>query len=306
MTDQTDEKQIKDDSTAVLQKILAEIGETPEFKTIKIETIQKLLSGWSGHSMFKKMVSGRMIKKIDRDLAAARASQKTNIHEMELWEDIGKLITLGSKYVVLKDGAKPAGTAEFLEEPLKQVLSHTDFNDILDMAAATQAQGLSTQNMIHDVMARFPSKMEKIPALKQIKTVTHLKKKTLSLQNIENMPAETFDGTMTNLSESIHETTETLGIYFNAWVRVINRVLYIRPELGSSALSFLLSSIDRDELKTAVNRLIPDITESLKPIARDVMPALINGLCELLKPGPAEDRDELDEALANLNNILSP
>ena len=305
MTDQTDEKKIKDDGIAVLRKIMAEISETPEFKKIKSETIKKMLSDWSGPGVFKKMVSGRMIKKIEQELSTAKEPQKTDIREMALWKDIGKLITLGSRFITLKSRTNPQWTAELLETPLKHILMHADFDDILDMAAAGEAQSLSTQQMVQDVMAGFPSKMEKIPALKLKKAGTDLKKKTLSLQNMENMPPEMLEGGMANSIESLSYTTASLGAYFNAWVRVINKIHEVQPDIGSSTTSFLFSSIDRNELTAAVKWLLPDILESVQPFVRSAMPALINNLCELLEPVPGENHDELNEALANLKNILS-
>lgn len=304
MTDQI-EKQIKDEAIAVLHKIITEVGETPEFKKLKIEVIQKTLAGWAGHSIFKKAVSNRMVRKLEHELLEAELAPKTDIREMELWENIGKLITLGSKFMAQKDRTNPHGVAEFLEMPLKKILMNTDFSDIFKMVKASEARELSTQKMIQDIMTQFSSKAEIFPAIKLKKADTNLKKKSLILQNMGNMPPEMFESTMTNLLNILIELTATVGENINTWSRLINRIHELQPEIGLSTVSPLFSVIDWDELQAAVQRLMPDISESVKPVVRTVMPELINRLCEFLRPAPGEDHDALAEALANLRYILS-
>ncbi len=79
----------------------------------------------------------------------------------------------------------------------------------------------------------------------------------------------------------------------------------MRPDVAGAMLSSLFSVIDADDLNAAAKWIIPDVVESIKPLAGAVMPSVINALCSLITPAPGEDSAELDEALGNLGNILS-
>ena len=99
--------------------------------------------------------------------------------------------------------------------------------------------------------------------------------------------------------------TQEIGETLNIWLRVINSIHESQPDVALRPISSLFSILDWDELQTTAQWLVPDMVESIKPVAGAVMPSLINGLCELLTPSPGEDTGELDEALDNLRNILS-
>jgi len=426
------ENRFKDEAVAVFRQIMSEITQTPEFKKAKNDTVIKALSSWSGESMFKKMVSNRMHKKITEELKDAQYAPKTDINNVKVWENIGKLITLGSQYMAQKDKTDPNRVANMLEKPLTDLLRHTDFGIIYEMIAVSEARAIATQEKIQQVMGEFPTKSGILPAIKLKKTNTAIKKRNLSLKNMENMPPEMLLSSMLNLVKSLIEAkelgtlinqvselirkchtgnvilgeagksaieltllekladswpevdpvvfrkavvgllesyeavssavmasiseqpevfgelvssfglrknttiirkskkaalleefidesdgtaliekgladldTQEIGETLNTWLRIINSIHESQSDVALTPLSSLVSIIDLDELETAAQWILPNIIESIKPIAGAVMPSLINGVCELLTPEPGEDSEQIDEALSNLRNILS-
>jgi len=414
------EKQIKDEAAAVFRQIVSEVTETPEFKKAKNDAINKALASWAGQSIFKKMVSSRMSKKNAAESKDAEISPKT------------KMITLGARYMAEKDKTDPNRTANLLAKPIKDVLMNTDFGNIYEMVAVSEARVLATRQMMQDVLKEFPTKAGILPAMKLKKANTSLKKKNLSLSAMENMTPEMLLGSMLNLFNALIEAkelgtfinnlselirkiytgsvilgeagkplieltlteklrdaltevdpvvfrkaivglfetaeaassaamtsfsenpeilgelvsaygaiknskirrknkkaalleelleeetgpeliekgladidTQEIGETLNIWLRVINSIHESQPDVALRPISSLFSILDWDELQTTAQWLVPDMVESIKPVAGSVMPSLINGLCELLTPSPGEDTGELDEALDNLRNILS-
>ena len=426
------EKQMKDEAVEVFRRIVSEVTETPEFKKVKNASINKALSSWAGENVFENMDGSRMSEKISQEFKDAESAPKTKIEDLELWGNIGKLITLGARYVAQKDKTDSDRIANLLAKPLKELLMNTDFGHIYEMVAASEDRIMATQRMIQDVMGQFPTKSGIFPAIKFKKANTSLKKRNLALKNMEKLPPEMLLSSMINLFNELIEPealgvlihqiselirkihagsvilgeagkpmiemsltnklrdalaqvdpvvfgkafvalmeevegvssaimtatseepeiigkivtsygarknskirrirkkadileelvdegdgsrligqgladldTQEVGETVNAWLRIINSIHDSQPDVALTPVSSLFSVIDWDELQTAAQWLVPDLIESIKPLAGAVMPSLINGLCELLTPIPGDDSDQLDEALANLRSILS-
>lgn len=86
---------------------------------------------------------------------------------------------------------------------------------------------------------------------------------------------------------------------------IVNRVRAVTPGVIRNTLSQAINAIDADEVGETVRWLTEDIVESLKPVASEVLPPLIRGLADLLKPDPANGSGEIQEALAYLKSAIN-
>jgi hypothetical protein len=86
---------------------------------------------------------------------------------------------------------------------------------------------------------------------------------------------------------------------------IVNRVRNITPGIIRNTLSQAINSVDADEAGETVRWLTEDIVESLKPVASEVLPPLIRGIADLLRPDPAGGSTEIAEALAYLKSAIN-
>lgn len=86
---------------------------------------------------------------------------------------------------------------------------------------------------------------------------------------------------------------------------IVNRVRAITPGVIRNTLSQAINSVDADEAGETVRWLTEDIVESLKPVASEVLPPIIRGIADLLRPDPANGSPEIREALAYLKSAIN-
>jgi hypothetical protein len=86
---------------------------------------------------------------------------------------------------------------------------------------------------------------------------------------------------------------------------IVNRVRAVTPGVIRNTLSQAVNSVDADEVGETVRWLTEDIVESLKPVASEVLPPLIRGIADLLKPDPANGSGEIQEAVAYLKSVIN-
>jgi hypothetical protein len=66
-----------------------------------------------------------------------------------------------------------------------------------------------------------------------------------------------------------------------------------------------INSVDADEVGETVRWFVDDVVESLKPVASEVLPPLIRGIADLLRPDVAGVPAEIEEALAYLKSAIN-
>ena len=98
----------------------------------------------------------------------------------------------------------------------------------------------------------------------------------------------------------IPELAETV----NRFLTMVNTVSPLMSEKGINPMAQFISSLDLYELSETVKMLTDDTVKSLKPVANEVMPHLIRGVTELLKPDSSEHNTELDAALAEFRSVI--
>ena len=86
---------------------------------------------------------------------------------------------------------------------------------------------------------------------------------------------------------------------------ILNRVRSATPGIIRNTLSQAINSIDANEVGETVRWFTEDVVESLKPVASEVLPPLIRGIADLLRPDPSGGSREIEEALAYFKSAIN-
>ena len=86
---------------------------------------------------------------------------------------------------------------------------------------------------------------------------------------------------------------------------IVNSVRAITPGVIRNTLSQAINAIDADEAGETVRWFTEDVVESLKPVANEILPPIIRGIADLLKPDPKNPSKEMQEALAYLKDAIN-
>jgi hypothetical protein len=86
---------------------------------------------------------------------------------------------------------------------------------------------------------------------------------------------------------------------------MLNRVRATTPGIIRNTLSQTINSVDAVEVGETVQWFTEDVVESLKPVATEVLPPLIRGLADLLRPNSSGIPAEIADALEYLKNAIN-
>lgn len=86
---------------------------------------------------------------------------------------------------------------------------------------------------------------------------------------------------------------------------IVNSVRAITPGVIRNTLSQAVNAIDADEVCETVQWFTEDVVESLKPVANEILPPIIRGIADLLRPDPNNPSGEMQEALAYLKDAIN-
>lgn len=98
--------------------------------------------------------------------------------------------------------------------------------------------------------------------------------------------------------------TQGIGDNINTLIRIFNMLHKQDPRLAIKIVAGTVSVIDTDELGSACSNIVNDVLPELRPVVQAVLPSALNGLCDLLTPGPGEDAAALNASLAKLRQTL--
>jgi hypothetical protein len=112
------------------------------------------------------------------------------------------------------------------------------------------------------------------------------------------------------LQAAISETMSDLDTYeiaelVNTACRVLNRIHDVKPDIVRTLVSGVADSMNHEDMEKTARWLIPDLVEATKPLAAAVMPVLIQGLTEMLRPAGGFESAEHEEAIKNLKAALT-
>ena len=86
---------------------------------------------------------------------------------------------------------------------------------------------------------------------------------------------------------------------------IVNRVRAVTPGVIRNTLSQAINSVDAYEIGETARWFTEDVVESLKPVASEVLPPLIRGIADLLRPDPSGGSGEIEDALAYLKSAIN-
>ena len=97
---------------------------------------------------------------------------------------------------------------------------------------------------------------------------------------------------------------QELAATVNRMCAIFNDVRKITPGIIKNTLSQVFASLDEYEAAETARWLTEDVVESFKPIAPEVLPPVIRGLADLLRPGKNGNSEEMREALAYFRDAV--
>ncbi len=115
-------------------------------------------------------------------------------------------------------------------------------------------------------------------------------------------PKELADAMQEGLSGlDVQEAAEIV----NSVTRIANSIHEENPDLFYNLFKSFSDAIDPEELKFAMEWMVPELTESIRPLAYAFMPQLVNAFCELITPLEGDETPEHIEAMQRLRKILA-
>jgi|GEM_PF-3209816 len=144
------------------------------------------------------------------------------------------------------------------------------------------------------------------PSLVQHRASSPFRKADTKIKNAERYLSllEAFFDRGNNFSSGIMPDPVTAADIVNRGAEVIN---YTPEETGKAAKEFItqfFASLNGPEISQAAESITSAMTASLRPVASEVLPPVIRGIAELLRPDPDNPSDEMNEALSLLRDVL--
>ena len=229
-----------------------------------------------------------------KGLNAKETAELTN----SLCEFIRRLHT--GNYLLAKAG-KPLFQI-YLTSLLQEMLPDIDPVLLKKAKIALAEDGEAICNALADAMSDNPDlMMEIISAYGSVKT-PKIKGVSRKIRLFEEMDQDRLaDATAKGLSDL--DTFEIAEV-INSVLRSINSIHGLRPEVFSTIASSIADCVDPEELRTAVNWLIPEMVEAARPVIDAFMPSILNALCDMLCPPGGIMDEKHQEAFANLKTAL--
>lgn len=97
--------------------------------------------------------------------------------------------------------------------------------------------------------------------------------------------------------EAAHAVSRALSL--------LNRIEQERPGIIGDALLRFFTSIDEYEAGEAVRLFAEALVESIKPLASDILPPVINGIAALIEEGKENGGEEFEDALSRLGRAIN-
>jgi len=229
-----------------------------------------------------------------KELNAKEAGKLTN----SLCEFIRRLHT--GNYLLAKAN-KPLFQI-YLTSLLQEALPNIDPVLLKKAKIALAEDGEAISNALSDAMSDNPDMMmEMISAYGSAKT-PKIKGVSRKIRLFEEMDQDRLaDATATGLSDlDTYEIAEVI----NGFLRTMNSIHKVRPEVFSSIACSIADSVDTEELRLAADWLFPEIVEAARPLIDASIPSIINALCDILCPEGGIMDEKHQEAVGNLKTAL--
>lgn len=123
------------------------------------------------------------------------------------------------------------------------------------------------------------------------------------LETLDELPEdEVADAVEAALSGwNSHDMAEVLNLFSI----LANRLHQTKPGTLKSLVSEFVHSVDENEVKETVTWFVEDMADVTKPLARAVLPPLVNGMAGWFAPEDDGHQEEVDLMLKNLRTLLT-
>ena len=122
------------------------------------------------------------------------------------------------------------------------------------------------------------------------------------LSALEELPRE-------DLADAVSEGMSDLeiqevGEIVNLTSMLFNRIRGLRPDLVKSLMTQFADSLDPFEFQEAVQGMFADMTDTMWPVGRVVLPEMVKAVCGIMEPEDDEYEDNMAEARSMLRSLL--
>ncbi len=100
--------------------------------------------------------------------------------------------------------------------------------------------------------------------------------------------------------------TDDIAECINISLKIFNDLYEKRPEVYSTLLNGITTSLDRDELRRAAERVMPETCEAFQPVLEAMMPSFVHAICDMADPSAGyQSSEEGREAIRRLKRVLN-
>ena len=218
----------------------------------------------------------------------------------ELCELVRKVHT-GS--ALLGEPGKPQ-SANTLSHLMRDTMSTIDINLLLKARASlAEIKEMSLQNLI-DLLEQSPELSREFFQSHFVSLIASIRKWSRKADAFERLFSDEDIAREFARGMSEIDAQEIAGT-ISRLCGMLNRVRANNPGIIRNTLSQTINSFDAVEVGETVQWFTEDVVESLRPVASEVLPPLIRGIADLLRPDPAGTSKEIEEALAYLKSAIN-
>ncbi|KUG23284.1 hypothetical protein ASZ90_006945 [hydrocarbon metagenome] len=218
----------------------------------------------------------------------------------ELCELVRKVHT-GS--VLLGEPGKPQ-SANTLSHLMQDTMSTININLLLKARASlSEIKEMSLQNLI-DLLEQSPELSREFFQSHFVSLIASIRKWSRKADAFERLFSDEDIAREFARGMSEIDAQEIAGT-ISRLCGMLNRVRATTPGIIRNTLSQMINSVDAVEVGETVQWFTEDVVESLKPVATEVLPPLIRGLADLLRPNSSGIPSEIADALEYLKNAIN-
>jgi len=204
--------------------------------------------------------------------------------------------------LLLGKGGKPL-LQHYLTDLLKNCFSGLDHELMKKLHIIFSEDLLSIANAVSDAKNDNPGIILSTLASMGSVQNSRVRAKSRRLRIYEDIDQRDFN---TAISESISDLDSyEIAELVNGLCRVFNRVQSVKPDIVSSLACGIVDSIDPGETEKTLKWLIPGLVQAVKPLAPAIMPEIIRGLSELIRPDGGYQSSEQTGAIRELREAIA-
>lgn len=231
------------------------------------------------------------------------------VNDLINWPEVGQMLNdyhelrarLHTGSLLAGDDDTPA-LQEMLTGILDDITTTLDMDKLVASGAATAGNREALENAVATVMTARPEFGRAIWLIRIKRLNARIRTAGHRLRSLTDCPEESFEKLLGEFEDSFDSLE--LADFVSVCLELVSRIQQERPDFFSNLLETILTAIDPDDLRLTWTPLINEFFTAIKPVAAPLMPAVINGISDLLTPEPGQDEAELKAALNRLNSSL--